>query len=74
MLALGSLVALSAQGQSNYTGAYDFSTFAGAAIGADGTGKPALFNNPNSTAMDGAGNVYVADTTIIPYAKSHLQV
>src|SRR6478672_2617215 len=61
MLALGSLIALSAQGQSNYTGAYYFTTFAGAAIGADGTGKLALFNNPNSTAMDGAGNVYVAD-------------
>ena len=60
-LALGSLVALSARGQTNYTGAYYFNTVAGAAIGADGTGKLALFNRPNSTAMDSAGNVYVAD-------------
>ena len=61
MLALGSLIALSAQGQSNYTGAYYFTTFAGAAVGADGKGKLALFDRPNSTAMDSAGNVYVAD-------------
>ena len=61
MLALGSLIALSAQGQTNYTGAYYFTTFAGAAVGADGTGKLALFDRPNSTAMDSAGNVYVAD-------------
>src|SRR5436190_7856727 len=60
-LALGSLIALSARGQTNYTGAYYFNTFAGAAIGADGTGKLALFDRPNSTAMDTAGNVYVAD-------------
>ena len=33
MLALGSLIALSAQGQSNYTGAYYFNTFAGNAFG-----------------------------------------
>jgi uncharacterized repeat protein (TIGR01451 family) len=61
VLALGSLIALSARGQSNYTGAYYFTTLAGAAIGADGTGKKALFDYPNSTAMDSAGNVYVAD-------------
>src|SRR6476659_1644939 len=61
MLALGSLIALSARGQSNYTGAYYFTTLAGAAIGADGTGKKALIDYPNSTAMDSAGNVYVAD-------------
>src|SRR6476620_7251379 len=61
VLALGSLIALSARGQSNYTGAYYFTTLAGAAIGADGKGKLALFDKPNSTAMDSAGNVYVAD-------------
>jgi sugar lactone lactonase YvrE len=61
MLAVGSLIALSARGQSNYTGAYYFTTFAGAAIGADNTGKLALFDRPNSTAVDRAGNVYVAD-------------
>jgi uncharacterized repeat protein (TIGR01451 family) len=61
ILGLGSLVALSARGQINYTGAYYFNTFAGAAIGADGTGKLALFDRPNSTAVDSAGNVYVAD-------------
>jgi uncharacterized repeat protein (TIGR01451 family) len=61
ILALGSLIALSARGQSNYTGAYYFTTLAGAAVGADGKGKLALFDRPNSTAMDGAGNVYVAD-------------
>ena len=56
MLAFGSLIALSARGQTKYTGAYYFNTFAGAAIGADGTGKLALFDYPNSTAMDSAGN------------------
>ncbi len=61
VLAFGSLSALSARGQSNYTGAYHFTTFAGAAVGADGTGKQALFDKPNSTATDSAGNVYVAD-------------
>ena len=34
MLALGSLIALSARGQTNYTGAYYFNTFAGNAYGA----------------------------------------
>src|SRR5436190_22113442 len=43
-LALGSLIALSARGQTNYTGAHYFITFAGAAIGDDGTGKLALFD------------------------------
>ena len=33
MLALGSLIALSARGQTNYTGAYYFNTFAGNAYG-----------------------------------------
>ena len=57
VLALGSLIALSARGQTNYKGAYYFTTFARAAIGADGTGKLAFFNNPNSTAIDSAGDV-----------------
>ncbi|BDU71767.1 hypothetical protein [Mesoterricola silvestris] len=40
------------------------STFAGQATpgSADGTGTGASFLNPNALAVDGAGNVYVADT------------
>jgi sugar lactone lactonase YvrE len=34
---------------------------AGAAGSADGTGAAARFNNPGGVAVDGAGNVYVAD-------------
>ena len=37
ILALDSLIALSARGQGNYRGAHYFTTFAGAAIGCDGT-------------------------------------
>ena len=40
-------------------------TFAGAAGisgNADGTGSAARFNNPSGVAVDGTGNVYVADT------------
>src|SRR6266567_291130 len=62
ILALGSLIALSAQGQSNYLAPYYFNTFAGNAFGGNGTGSQAIFNYPGSTAVDGAGNVYVADT------------
>jgi uncharacterized repeat protein (TIGR01451 family) len=63
MLALGSLIALSAQAQSNYPVPYNFSTFAGNAYGGNGTGNQAIFNNPYATAVDSAGNVYVADTS-----------
>src|SRR5438094_153574 len=62
ILDLGSLIALSARGQSNYTGAYYFNTFAGNAYGGNGTGSQAIFAYPYATAVDGAGNVYVADT------------
>src|SRR6266567_1205438 len=63
ILALGSLIALSAQGQSNYLAPYFFNTFAGNAYGGNGTGSQAIFNNPYATAVDRAGNVYVADTS-----------
>src|SRR5947207_2814372 len=63
VLALGSLIALSAQAQPNYPLPYNFNTFAGNAYGGNGTGNQAIFNNPYATAVDSAGNVYVADTT-----------
>src|SRR6476620_12771443 len=63
MLALGSLIALSAQGQSNYPLPYNFNTFAGNAYGGNGTGNQAIFGNPYASALDSAGNIYVADTT-----------
>src|SRR5438270_13027429 len=62
VLALGSLIALGARAQSNYPTPYYFNTFAGNAYGGDGTGSQAIFNFPSATAVDGAGNVYVADT------------
>ena len=73
MLALGSLIALSAQGQTNYTGAYYFTTFAGAAIGADGTGKPVLFDYPNFTAVDGVGKPTreVGSPSVYPVPRSN---
>jgi hypothetical protein len=57
MLALVSLIALSARGQSNYTGAYYFNGFAGNSYGANGSGSQAIFNFPCATAVAGAGNV-----------------
>jgi uncharacterized repeat protein (TIGR01451 family) len=63
VLALGLLIALSAQAQSNYPVPYNFNTFAGNAYGGNGTGSLAIFGHPYATALDSAGNVYVADTT-----------
>jgi len=57
MLALGSLIALRARGQSNYTGAYYFNGFAGNAYGGNGSGSQAIFNFPCATAVAGTGNV-----------------
>src|SRR5437773_76309 len=62
VLALGSLIALGARAQSNYPAPYYFNTFAGNAYGGNGTGSQAIFAYPYATAVDGAGNVYVADT------------
>jgi uncharacterized repeat protein (TIGR01451 family) len=62
VLALGSLIALGARAQSNYPAPYYFNTFAGNAYGGNGSGSQAIFNFPSATAVDGAGNVYVADT------------
>src|SRR5438093_8894811 len=62
VLAFGSLIALGARAQSNYPAPYYFNTFAGNAYGGNGTGSQAIFAYPYATAVDGAGNVYVADT------------
>ena len=50
--------------QSNYATPYTFTTLAGlASAGAtDGTGTAARFSNPDGVAVDGSGNLYVADT------------
>jgi uncharacterized repeat protein (TIGR01451 family) len=63
VLALGSLIALSARAQSNYPVPYNFNTFAGNAYGGNGTGSQAIFGHPYASALDSAGNVYVADTS-----------
>src|SRR5262249_15559716 len=63
VLALGSLIALIAQAQSNYPVPYNFNTFARNAHGGNGTGSQAIFNYPYASAMDSAGNIYVADTS-----------
>ena len=46
MLALGSLVALSAQGQSNYPAPYYFNTLAANAYGGNGTGNQTISSHP----------------------------
>src|SRR2546421_6213 len=46
VLALGSLIALSARGQTNYTGAYYFNTFAGNALDGAGNVYVTDFSNP----------------------------
>ena len=69
MLALGSLISLSAQGQSSYPAPYGFNTFAGNAYGGNGTGSQAIINYPSATALDSAGNVYVADNTAFVVRK-----
>ena len=57
--------AITTQAQSNYE-PYSFTTLAGVApgtdLGADGTGSAARFFGPQSVAVDGTGNVYVADS------------
>lgn len=55
-----------ARGQSIYSTPYTFATLAGATNGStggnDGMNSSARFNGPQDAAVDGAGNVYVADT------------
>src|SRR6266404_4619799 len=56
------LTATQNQAESTYE-PYTFSTLAGIGPGsADGTGSAARFNHPSGVVVDGAGNVYVADT------------
>jgi hypothetical protein len=52
------------QAQSDYATPYYFTTLAGSgATGADdGTGLAATFNFPNGVAVDGTGDVFVADS------------
>ncbi len=57
-------LAFSASAQSIYSEAYTFTTFAGIARtgSADGVGTDAQFDAPFGVTVDGAGNVYVADS------------
>ena len=57
------LTAIQSLAQSTYT-PYTFTTFAGGGgfVSPDVAGNPPQFNNPNGVAVDGTGNVYVADT------------
>src|SRR5580700_5171572 len=59
-----SLLAATAQGQSDGSLVYTFTTFAGfpGAGSDDGVGSNAQFDSPQGVAVDHAGNVYVADT------------
>jgi sugar lactone lactonase YvrE len=54
----------SASAQSTFTTPYSIVTFAGSGTAAfnDGQGTYASFGNPQGIAVDGSGNVYVADT------------
>ena len=68
ILSVGLLLSFSApwlhaaEGQTNLT-PYTLTTFAGLAPGnPDGVGSAARFYFPNGVAVDGASNVYVADT------------
>ena len=58
------LPGLPAAAQSVYSEAYTFTTFAGTPKtgSADGVGTDAQFNTPCGVAVDGAGDVFVADT------------
>jgi len=61
----GALLATCAVAQSNYPAPYVIVTLAGTAGlsgSADGAGESALFNNPTGVAVDGEGNVFVADS------------
>ncbi len=52
-----------ALGQADYTTPYSIATLAGGQNGyANGTGNAAQFSFPQGVAVDGAGNVYVADS------------
>ena len=57
------LAAIQSLAQSTYE-PYTFTTLAGggAFVSADVAGNAAQFNNPTGVTVDGAGNVYVADT------------
>src|SRR5207237_4961327 len=48
--------------QSNYPAPYYFNPNDGNAYCGNRTGSQAIFNSPYATAVDSAGNVYVADT------------
>ena len=62
LAALAPLAMLRAQ--SNYATPYTFTTLAGTASAGsiDGTGSAARFSGPDGVAVDGSGNLYVADT------------
>jgi streptogramin lyase len=75
LLAGLSLLILRAAAQSIYSEAYTFTTFAGypGEGSADGVGTDAQFYFPSGVAVDGSGNVYVADTGNSTIRKITLQ-